>query len=66
MYYTSFAIILGFSILVISNFIPTVYFGLLTVLVMAMVLLGALLLLPRLLIVFRPWGTSYVRNAHAS
>ncbi|MBE0495755.1 MAG: MMPL family transporter [Campylobacterales bacterium] len=66
MYYTSFAIILGFSILVISNFIPTVYFGLLTVLVMAMVLLGALLLLPRLLIVFCPWGTSYVRNTHAS
>ncbi|MBN2963303.1 MMPL family transporter [Sulfurospirillum sp. T05] len=57
MYYTSFAIILGFSILVVSNFIPTIYFGLLTVLVMAMVLLGALLLLPRLLIVFRPWGT---------
>jgi predicted RND superfamily exporter protein len=56
MYYTSFAIILGFSVLVVSNFIPTIYFGLLTVLVMAMVLLGALLLLPRLLILLKPWN----------
>lgn len=67
MYYTSFAIMLGFSILVVSNFIPTIYFGLLTVLVMAMVLLGALLLLPRLLILFRPWGTlPHLRSSHAS
>lgn len=55
MYYTSFAIILGFSVLVISNFIPTIYFGLLTVLVMFMVLMGALLLLPKLLIKYRPF-----------
>jgi len=55
MYYTSFVVMLGFSILVISNFIPTIYFGLLTVLVMAMVLLGALLLLPQLLLRFQPW-----------
>jgi hypothetical protein len=55
MYYTSFVVILGFSILVVSNFIPTIYFGLLTVLVMAMVLLGALLLLPQLLLRFQPW-----------
>jgi predicted RND superfamily exporter protein len=46
---------LGFSILVVSNFIPTIYFGLLTVLVMAMALLGALLLLPQLLLRFQPW-----------
>lgn len=55
MFYTSFAIILGFSVLVVSNFIPTIYFGLLTVLVMVMVLLGALLLLPKLLIIFKPF-----------
>jgi len=55
MYYTSFVVMLGFSILVVSNFIPTIYFGLLTVLVMAMVLLGALLLLPQLLLRFQPW-----------
>jgi hypothetical protein len=50
MYYTSFVVMMGFSVLVLSNFLPTIYFGLLTVLVMFMVLLGALLLLPKLLI----------------
>ena len=54
MYYTSFAVILGFSVLVLSNFLPTIYFGLLTVLAMLSALLGAMLLLPRLLIVFKP------------
>jgi len=54
MYYTSLAIILGFSILVTSNFIPTIYFGLLTVVVMFIALLCALLLLPILIIRFRP------------
>ena len=49
MYYTSFAIILGFSIMTTSNFIPTIYFGLLTILVMIMMLLGALVLLPSLI-----------------
>jgi predicted RND superfamily exporter protein len=53
MYYTTFAIILGFSVLVFSNFIPTIYFGLLTVLAMFMALLFALLLLPRLFIIFK-------------
>lgn len=52
MYYTSFVIMMGFSVLVLSNFLPTIYFGLLTVLVMFMVLLGDLLLLPKLLIMF--------------
>jgi len=54
MYYTSFAIMLGFSILVLSNFTPTIYFGLLTMVAMLMALLGSLLLLPRLLIIFKP------------
>ena len=54
MYYTSLAIILGFSILVTSNFIPTIYFGLLTVVVMFIALLCALLLLPILIIRFKP------------
>ncbi len=53
MYYTSLAIILGFSILVFSNFIPTIYFGLLTILVMFTALMSALLLLPKLLIKYR-------------
>lgn len=52
MYYTSFAIFLGFSVMVTSNFWPTIYFGLLTDLVMILMLLGALLLLPALIISF--------------
>ncbi|WP_419771260.1 MAG: efflux RND transporter permease subunit [Candidatus Marinarcus sp.] len=56
MYYTSLAIMLGFSILVVSNFIPTIYFGLLTVLVMFMVLLADLLLLPKLLLHYKPFS----------
>lgn len=54
MYYTSFAIMLGFSILVLSNFTPTIYFGFLTMTAMLMALLGALLLLPTLLLIFKP------------
>jgi predicted RND superfamily exporter protein len=53
MTYTSIAVILGFLILVLSNLIPTIYFGLLTVLVMITILASALILLPRLLIVFK-------------
>jgi len=52
--YTSFVIMLGFSILILSNFIPTIYFGFLTMVAMFMALLGSLLLLPKLLIVFKP------------
>lgn len=56
MYFTSFTIIAGFSILVLSNFVPTTYFGLLTSLAMLIALLGALTLLPQLLITFKPLG----------
>jgi len=55
MYYTSLVVIVGFSILVLSNLIPTIYFGLLTVVVMATILASALLLLPKLLIIFKPF-----------
>jgi predicted RND superfamily exporter protein len=54
-FYTSITIIMGFSILTLSNFKPTIYFGLLTALAMAVALLGALTLLPRLILVFRPF-----------
>jgi len=54
MYYTGFTIVAGFSILVLSNFIPTIYFGLLTSLAMCLALGGALTLLPQLLVMFRP------------
>ena len=56
MYYTSITIIFGFSILTLSNFKPSIYFGLLTGLAMLSALLGSLLLLPRLLLLFRPIG----------
>jgi predicted RND superfamily exporter protein len=55
MYYTTLAIMLGFSVLILSNFVPTIYFGLLTVLAMLMALLANLILLPRLLLWLKPF-----------
>ncbi len=54
-FYTATTIIVGFSILVLSNFIPTIYFGLLTALAMAAALLAALTLLPKLIILWKPF-----------
>jgi predicted RND superfamily exporter protein len=56
MYYTSMTIVAGFSILILSNFIPTIVFGLLTSIAMLVALIGSLTLLPQLLITFRPLG----------
>jgi uncharacterized protein len=56
MYYTSVTIIIGFSILVLSNFIPSIYFGFLTGLAMFVALVAALTLLPQLLIAIKPLG----------
>lgn len=56
MYFTSVTIIIGFAVLVLSNFIPSVYFGVLTGLAMIIALLAALTLLPRLIISLRPFG----------
>ncbi len=53
MYYTSLTVVLGFSILVLSNFIPTIYFGLLSGLAMMTALLANLVLLPILIASFR-------------
>ena len=55
MYYTSVTIIVGFCILVFSNFIPSIYFGILTSFAMLMALLSSLILLPQLLILFKPF-----------
>ncbi len=63
MYYTSMIIIFGFGILVLSNFRPSIYFGLLTGASMVAALIGNLLLLPALLLVARPFGP--VRNPEA-
>jgi len=56
MFYTSIIVIAGFSILALSNFNPSIYFGLLTGAAMFAALIGALLLLPTLLIYFKPLG----------
>ena len=56
MYYTSTTIIIGFSILALSNFIPSVYFGLLTALVMFIAILSDLILTPLLLVLLKPFG----------
>ncbi|WP_404368660.1 RND family transporter [Marinobacter sp.] len=56
MFYTSLTIIMGFSILVLSNFIPTIYFGLFTGFAMAVALLASLTLLPGLIVLVKPFG----------
>ncbi|WP_026803663.1 efflux RND transporter permease subunit [Aliarcobacter lanthieri] len=55
MYYTTIVIVIGFSILMLSNLIPTIYFGLLTGVVMISVLIADLLLLPKMLLMLKPY-----------
>ena len=55
-FYTAITIIAGFSILVLSNFLPTIFFGVFTALGMAIALLASLTLLPRLILWLRPFG----------
>ncbi|MCH5321957.1 MAG: RND family transporter [Helicobacter sp.] len=52
MYYTTLSITIGFCVMMSSNFIPTIYFGFLTTLVMLFMLAGSLILLPCLIISF--------------
>ena len=54
---TSITIVFGFSILVFSNFIPTIYFGIFTGIAMLLAMLLVLTLLPALLIKFKPFQT---------
>ena len=53
---TSITIVFGFSILVLSNFIPTIYFGIFTGMAMLLAMISVLTLLPRLLLTFKPFG----------
>lgn len=53
MYYTTLIIVVGFCAMMTSNFIPTIYFGLLTTLVMLLMLAGSLILLPTFLITLK-------------
>jgi predicted RND superfamily exporter protein len=56
LFYTATTIIVGFSILALSNFIPSIYFGLLTGLAMTAALLGSMTLLPKLILITQPLG----------
>lgn len=56
MFYTAVIIIAGFSILALSQFIPSIYFGLLTAFAMFVAIIGSLTLLPKLILVFQPLG----------
>lgn len=53
--YTTLTIVVGFSILVLSKFIPTILFGLLTATAMCVALLSALTLLPKLILWWHPF-----------
>jgi predicted RND superfamily exporter protein len=52
---TSITIVFGFSILVLSKFIPTIYFGVFTGLAMLLAMISVLTLLPSLILVFKPF-----------
>ena len=54
-FYTTITITIGFSILVLSNFIPTILFGALTAVAMVMALLAALTLMAKLVLAWRPF-----------
>tara|TARA_B100001057_G_scaffold335977_1_gene336743 strand:+ start:13868 stop:16348 length:2481 start_codon:yes stop_codon:yes gene_type:complete len=53
---TSITIVFGFSILVLSNFIPTIYFGIFTGIAMLLAMISVLTLLPKLILMLRPFG----------
>ncbi len=54
LYYTSITITLGFVVLVSSNFMPSIYFGLFTSLAMVISLLATFTIIPILLSTFKP------------
>ena len=53
---TSITIVFGFSILVLSNFIPTIYFGFFTGVAMLLAMISVLTLLPKLILIVKPFG----------
>ena len=52
---TSITIVFGFSILVLSKFIPTIYFGIFTGLAMLLAMVSVLTLLPALILIVKPF-----------
>jgi uncharacterized protein len=59
-FYTTLVVCFGFSILVLSNFIPSILFGILTTVAMSIAILAALTLMPKLLLWWQPF------SAHAA
>jgi len=53
---TSITIVFGFSILILSNFIPTIYFGIFTGIAMLLAMISVLTLLPKLILTLKPFG----------
>jgi predicted RND superfamily exporter protein len=53
---TSITIVFGFSILVFSKFIPTIYFGVFTGIAMLLAMVSVLTLLPSLVLINKPFG----------
>jgi len=53
---TSITIVFGFSILVFSKFIPTIYFGVFTGIAMLLAMILVLTLLPSLILISKPFG----------
>ena len=56
---TSITIVFGFSILVLSNFIPTIYFGIFTGIAMLLAMISVLTLLPKLILTIKPFGNEW-------
>ena len=53
---TSITIVFGFSILILSKFIPTIYFGIFTGIAMLLAMVSVLTLLPSLILMIKPFG----------
>lgn len=62
MFYYSLATIVGFLVLITSNFIPTLIFGLLTVVVLLVAIVSDLLFSPLLVVFFKPFTANKVSN----
>ena len=56
---TSITIVFGFSILVLSNFIPTIYFGVFTGIARLLAMISVLTLLPKLILTLKPFGEEH-------
>jgi hypothetical protein len=56
MYYTTVTITIGFSILILSKFVPTIYFGILTAFAMMIALAANFTVLPLMLERLKPYG----------